>query len=132
MRRRFPCTHRRDMGQQEKAFTRRILVVVLTSVKSTCPVKVVANSSTSSASGETRSTGSQWATEEESMDASRAATAADMVVCRLQEEGSMLMKESRIWVWVLEILAFPMDVVTKLQDMELVLVWVPITEARTT
>jgi hypothetical protein len=65
------------------------------------------------------------------MDASRAATAADMV-CRLQEEGSMLVKEARIWVWVPEILAFPMDVVTKLQDMELVLVGVPITEARTT
>jgi hypothetical protein len=126
------------MGQQEKAVTGRIVVVVLTSVKSTCPVKAVANSSTSSASGETRSTGSQGATEEEeeasmdaSMDASRAATAADMV-CRLQEEGSMLVKESRIWVWVPEILAFPMDVVTKLQDMELVLVWVTITEARTT
>jgi hypothetical protein len=122
------------MGQQEKAVTGRIVVVVLTSVKSTCPVKAVANSSTSSASGETRSTGSQGATEEEeeaSMDASRAATAADMV-CRLQEEGSMLVKESRIWVWVPEILAFPMDVVTKLQDMELVLVWVTITKARTT
>jgi hypothetical protein len=122
------------MGQQEKAFTGRIVVVVLTSVKSTCPVKAVANSSTSSASGETRSTGSQGATEEEeeaSMDASRAATAADMV-CRLQEEGSMVIKEARIWVWAPEILAFPMDVVTKLQDMELVLVWVPITEARTT
>jgi hypothetical protein len=121
------------MGQQEKAVTGRIVVVVLTSVKSTCPVKAVANSSTSSASGETRSTGSQGATEEEeeaSMDASRAATAADMV-CRLQEEGSMLVKESRIWVWVPEILAFPMDVVTKLQDMELVLVWVTITKART-
>jgi hypothetical protein len=122
------------MGQQEKAVTGRIVVVVLTSVKSTCPVKAVANSSTSSASGETRSTGSQGATEEEeeaSMDASRAATAADMV-CRLQEEGSMLVKESRIWVWVPEILAFPMDVVTKMQDMELVLLWVTITEARTT
>jgi hypothetical protein len=121
------------MGQPEEAFMRRIVVVVLTSVKSTCPVKAVATSSTSSASSETRGTGSQWATEEEeaSMDASRAATAADMV-CRLQEEGSMLMKESRIWVWVPEILAFPMDVVTKLQDMELVLVGVPITEARTT
>jgi hypothetical protein len=121
------------MGQQDKAVTGRIVVVVLTSVKSTCPVKAVANSSTSSASGETRSTGSQGATEEEeaSMDASRAATAADMV-CRLQEEGSMLVKESRIWVWVPEILAFPMDVVTKLQDMELVLVWVTITKARTT
>jgi hypothetical protein len=123
------------MGHQEEAFTRRIVVVVLTSVKSTCPVKAVANSSTSSASGKTRSTGSQWATEEEeeeaSMDASRAATAADMV-SRLQEEGSMLVKEARIWVWVPEILAFPMDVVTKLQDMELLLVGVPITEARTT
>jgi hypothetical protein len=59
MRRRLPCTHRRDMGHQEEAFTRRIVVVVLTSVKSTCPVKAVANSSTSSASVKTRSTGSQ-------------------------------------------------------------------------